>query len=196
MISTGLRPNQGSGVHVDKDGRERLDARACGVPGLPAASGAEGKAGVFEAFFDTLASMSSAARLPQMFGLTVVRAHVSAAGAKGGKKTKRLGAGCGGSTKIHAKSDASGDIVAFDLTAGEAFDGGQVETLLDIGPDIQPPAVICDKGYASKAYRDAARKRGIAPVIPHKAIEKNQPAFFARALHKARALHRIGSLRS
>ena len=48
--------------------------------------------GVFEAFFDTLASMSSTAHLIQMFDSTVVRAHVSAAGAKGGKKAKRLGA--------------------------------------------------------------------------------------------------------
>ena len=29
--------------------------------------------------------------------------------------------------------------------------------------------------------------RGIAPVIPHKANEKNKPAFFARTLCKARA---------
>ena len=50
------------------------------------------KAGVFEAFFDTLASMSSTAHLLQMFDSTVVRAHVSAAGAKGGKKAKRSGA--------------------------------------------------------------------------------------------------------
>ena len=81
----------------------------------------------------------------------------------------------------------SGDITAFDLTGGEAFDGRHFETLLDIGPDIQPRAVICDKGYASKANRDAARARGIAPVIPHKANEKNKPAFFARILYKARA---------
>ena len=44
-----------------------------------------------------------------------------------------------------------------------------------------------DKGYASKDNRDAARARGIAPVIPHKANEKNKPAFFARILYKARA---------
>ena len=50
------------------------------------------KAGVFEAFFDTLASMSATAHLIQMFDSTIVRAHVSAAGAKGGKKDKRLGA--------------------------------------------------------------------------------------------------------
>ena len=70
---------------------------------------------------------------------------------------------------------------------GEASDGRHFETLLDIGPDIQPRAVICDKGYASRANRDAARARGIAPVIPHKANEKNKPAFFARILYKARA---------
>ena len=50
------------------------------------------KAGVFEAFFDTLASMNSTAHLLQMFDSTVVRAHVSAAGAKGGKKVRRSGA--------------------------------------------------------------------------------------------------------
>src|SRR5471032_3033720 len=85
------------------------------------------KAGVFEAFFDTLASMSSSAHLIQMFDSTIVRAHVSAAGAKGGRKGKRSGA------------------------------------------------------------REAARVRGVAPVIPHKANEKNKPAFFARILYKARA---------
>ncbi len=47
------------------------------------------KAGVFEAFFDTLASMSSSAHLIQMFDSTIVRAHVSAAGAKGGRKLRR-----------------------------------------------------------------------------------------------------------
>ena len=55
------------------------------------------KAGVFEAFFDTLASMSSSARLIQMFDSTIVRAHVSAAGAKGGKKIRRSGARAAGS---------------------------------------------------------------------------------------------------
>src|SRR4028118_1394101 len=44
--------------------------------------------GVFEAFFDALAGMSKTAHLVQMFDSTVVRAHVSAAGAKGGKRAK------------------------------------------------------------------------------------------------------------
>ena len=44
--------------------------------------------GVFEAFFEALAAMSETAHLVQMFDSTVVRAHVSAAGAKGGSTTK------------------------------------------------------------------------------------------------------------
>jgi len=47
------------------------------------------QSGVFEAFFEALAAMSQTARLVQMFDSTVVRAHVSAAGAKGGKKIRR-----------------------------------------------------------------------------------------------------------
>ena len=109
-------------------------------------------------------------------------------GRQRGQETQALGRSRGGfTTKIHAKSDASGDIIAFDLTGGEAADAPHFETLLDIGPDIQPRAAICNKGYASKANRAAARARGIAPVIPHKSNEKDKPKFFAKALYKARA---------
>jgi transposase len=47
------------------------------------------KVGVFEAFFEALAGMSGSAHLVQMFDSTVVRAHVSAAGAKGGRTARR-----------------------------------------------------------------------------------------------------------
>ncbi|MBU3887657.1 transposase [Methylosinus sporium] len=96
---------------------------------------------------------------------------------KRGQEGQALGRSRGGfTTKIHAKADASGTIIGFDLTGGEASDTRHFETLLDIGPDMKPRAVVCDKGYASKANREAARKRGIAPVIPHKANEKERPS--------------------
>ena len=46
------------------------------------------RAGVFEAFFEALASLSRTAHLVQMFDSTIVRAHVSAAGAKGGRMVR------------------------------------------------------------------------------------------------------------
>ena len=53
------------------------------------------RSGVFEAFFETLASLSESARLVQMFDSTVVRAHVSAAGAKGRKRMSPSGGRAG-----------------------------------------------------------------------------------------------------
>jgi transposase len=50
------------------------------------------QAGVFEAFFDALAATSRTAHLVQMLDSTIVRAHVSAAGAKGGNKIRRWAA--------------------------------------------------------------------------------------------------------
>ena len=55
------------------------------------------KAGVFEAFFDSLADLSSSADLVQLFDSAVVRAHVSAAGAKGGRRARRSAAPGAGS---------------------------------------------------------------------------------------------------
>ena len=55
------------------------------------------QAGVFEAFFDALAALSQTAHLVQMFDSTVIRAHVSAAGAKGGRIAKPWAARAGAS---------------------------------------------------------------------------------------------------
>lgn len=49
------------------------------------------RAGVFEDFFAILAGLSGTAHLVQMFDSTVIRAHVSAAGAKGGSRVRRSG---------------------------------------------------------------------------------------------------------
>ena len=78
-------------------------------------------------------------------------------------------------------------MIGFDLTGGEKADAPHFPILLDIGPDVTPRAAIGDKGYSSKANRAAARARGIAPVIPYKANEKDKRAFFAKVLYKARA---------
>lgn len=48
------------------------------------------RSGVFQAFCQLLAEQSPTAHLAQFFDSTVIRAHVSAAGAKGGSKIRRL----------------------------------------------------------------------------------------------------------
>src|SRR3954471_5939554 len=144
--------------------------------------------GVFEAFFDALAATSRTAHLVQMLDSTIVRAHVSAAGAKGGQQDQALGRSRGGfSTKIHLKVDLDGLPLAFHLTGGEASDSRNFEVLLDLGPDITPRAAITDKGYDAKANREAARRRGICPVIPYKSNAIGRPVCFPKALYKARA---------
>jgi transposase len=85
------------------------------------------------------------------------------------------------------KTDFDGHYLAFDLTGGEKGDAPQFPVLLDLGPDVTPRAAIGDKGYDSNANRDAARKRNIAPVIPHKSNARNKPAFFPKALYRGRA---------
>jgi transposase len=50
------------------------------------------RTGVFEAFFQLLAEQSPTAHMVQFFDSTVVRAHVSAAGAKGGSKIRHSAA--------------------------------------------------------------------------------------------------------
>ncbi|GAB1583828.1 IS5 family transposase [Phyllobacterium phragmitis] len=107
---------------------------------------------------------------------------------KRGQEGQALGRSRGGfSTKIHLKTDFDGHPIAFDLTGGEKGDAPHFPILLGLGPDVDPRAAIGDKGYASKANRKAARDRGIVPIIPHKANEKDKPAFFAKTLYKGRA---------
>ena len=46
---------------------------------------------------------------------------------------------------------------------------------------------MTDKGSDAEANREAARERGICPVIPYRSNAKNRPAFFPKALYRGRA---------
>jgi transposase len=63
--------------------------------------------GTFEAFFQALANCSQMAGLIQMFDSTTVRAHVSAAGAKGGSKIRRSAARAAGLARKSTSSAIS-----------------------------------------------------------------------------------------
>lgn len=107
---------------------------------------------------------------------------------KRGQKNQALGRSRGGfGTKIHLKVDHDGHPLDFHLTANQASDTKQFETLLKLGPEGDPRAVIADKGYDAKANREAARSRGIVPVIPYRSNAKNPPKVFPKMLYRARA---------
>jgi transposase len=75
----------------------------------------------------------------------------------------------------------------FVLTGAEASDTRQFETLLELGPDATPRAVIADKSYDAKVNRDAASKRGSLPLIPRRKNAKDRGRFFPKRLYKLRA---------
>ena len=87
-------------------------------------------------------------------------------------------------TKIHAVVDALGNPIALSLTPGQAADITQAEPLLE---QVEPEAVIADKGYDSDALVATLEHRGITPVIPSKANRK-EPRKTDFALYRERNL--------
>jgi transposase len=105
-----------------------------------------------------------------------------------GQQGQALGRSRGGlGTKIHLKRDFEGLPLDFHLAGGEASDSRQFETLLDIGPDVTPRAAMADRGSDAQANRDAARRRGIRPVIPYRSNATDRPRFFPKRLYRRRA---------
>ena len=105
---------------------------------------------------------------------TVARAHACAAGAvNSNAAAEALGRSRGGfDCKIHALTDALGLPVRFILTGGQAADITQAIPLVkDIG---STGGLLADKGYDANALLDWLGQRGIAAVIPPKAIRKVQ----------------------
>lgn len=75
---------------------------------------------------------------------TRVRAHVSAAGGKGGTHQQALGRSRGGFTsKLHCLADALGRPIAFVLTGGEAADCNAYDALIDLR-ERAPDALLAD----------------------------------------------------
>ena len=73
----------------------------------------------------------------------------------------------GYSTKIHAATIDENCAVALHLTAGEAHDGRQFETLYEsLDPDNVLEAAALDKGYDADRIRERLALDGIAAVIP------------------------------
>jgi len=97
---------------------------------------------------------------------TVVRAHPHAAGMNTDADDQALGRSRGGfGTKLHLAVDALGNPVALHLSPGQDADVTHAEALLG---DLEPAAVIGDKGYDSDALAATIAGRGAEVVIPPK----------------------------
>lgn len=117
---------------------------------------------------------------------------------KRGQQNQALGRSRGGfGTKIHLKCDYNGLPLDFHLTGNEASDTKQFEILLEIGPDVAPRGVIADKGYDANANREAARKKGAVPIIPHRSNTKTPHKPVPKRLYalRARVEQLIGKLK-
>lgn len=87
-------------------------------------------------------------------------------------------------TKIHASVSGLGLPVELVLTAGQAADVTQAETLLE---GVPAEVVIADKGYDSKALVAAVEARGAEAVIPSRKNAK-QPRAYDRERYRDRNL--------
>jgi transposase len=108
-----------------------------------------------------------------------------------------LGRSRGGfSTKLHLRCDGRGRSVAFHLAAGQRHDLIGVGPLFERGalrsgrrgrPRWKPAAVIADKAYSAAWLLDELRRKRIAPVIPNRADQADNPDF-DRAVYRERNL--------
>lgn len=74
--------------------------------------------------------------------------------------------------------------MALSLTPGQAADINQAVPLLD---QVEPDALLADKGYDSDALIQTLEERGITPVIPSKA-NRRQPRKTDFPLYRERNL--------
>src|SRR5258708_862492 len=135
--------------------------------------------GIWENLFRELAGNGRSADT-QMIDSTHVKAHRSAAGGKGGSRSRLLAARA---AKIHALADAKGRLIAILLTGGEAHDCPIAERLIR---RVKPSKrMLGDKAYDSAELRDELHERGTTPVIPNRSNRK-QPFRFSKRLSTLR----------
>jgi transposase len=124
------------------------------------------KLGVWDAAFETLASLGPPADKEHAIDSTIVRAHQHAAGVKGGiRRAKRSGA------------------------RGEAHEVKGYDTLMKLH-DVDPDRLLGDKGYDSDEIRDDLVERGIEPVIPPRSNRKTQIEYDREAYKRRNLIER------
>ncbi|HEX4613041.1 MAG TPA: IS5 family transposase [Urbifossiella sp.] len=118
-----------------------------------------------------------------LLGRTVIRAHPHAAGMNTAGNDQALGYSRGGfGTKIHVAVDALGYPVVVHRSPGQDADVTHAATLLG---DLEPDAVLGDKGYDSDDLVGRIEARGAEAVIPPRGNRK-EPREYDKVLYKER----------
>jgi Transposase DDE domain len=99
-----------------------------------------------------------------MIDFTHVKAHRSAAGGKGGRRSDYWPLARRAHAKIHALADAKGRLLAILLTGGEAYDCPLGKRL--IRRVKRPKRIIGGKAYDSAELREGSDTRGTEPAVP------------------------------
>jgi transposase len=95
---------------------------------------------------------------------------------KRGAQEQAIGRSRGGrTTKIHAVANASGRLIAFELTPGQRGDARSATGLIEKLPTAA--LVLADTAYDSDKFRDFLVSRGSTPVIKPNPTRKNIPPF-------------------
>ena len=139
--------------------------------------------GIWENLFRELAGNGRSADM-QMINSTHVKAHRSAAGGKGGRKSRLLAVRAEGATRRSMHSQMLKDaLIAILLTGGEAHDGPLAERLIC---RVEPAkCLLGDKAYDSNELRADLDEQGTKPVIPNRSNRK-QRFNFNKRLYKLR----------
>ncbi|MFC3714534.1 IS5 family transposase [Sphingoaurantiacus capsulatus] len=146
--------------------------------------------GVFNRIFAELAAGSDAGdRL--MIDATHLKAHRTAASLlKKGLLPRCIGRSRGGlTTKLHAVCDGSGRPVRLALTEGQTSDYKGAALLVGTLPPAR--AMLGDRGYDARWFREALAERGITACIPSHRTRKIQPPY-DRTLYRQR--HKIENM--
>src|SRR5262249_3097864 len=138
--------------------------------------------GIWENLFRQLARNGRSTDT-QMIDSTHVKAHRSAAGGKGGRKSRLLAARAEGAIRRFTHSDVKGRLIAILLTTGEAHDCPVAERLVR---RVKPSKrMLGDKAYDSAELREDLREHGTKSVIPNRCNRK-QPFSFSKRIYKLR----------
>lgn len=101
----------------------------------------------------------------------------------GARKKNAIGKSRGGkTTKIHARVDALGHLLALEVTCGQVHDSRKAIELLD---GASAGAFIMDKAYDSNEIRSKVKSLNAVPVIPCRSNRRVQ-THYDRALYKER----------